>query len=652
MTATHTDFSRSFTTNQQLYNQLKQTLKLGLRQQIFIAVCDNLELQNQIANRLQTELAADNYLNIDQENIPANLNVPIETDSNLVTLHLKLADPDPIAQICQWKNQYYRSPLAFQILGVDQLTRQPLAMQWSFLNHLRGVESQIIEFELTLLLWISSPWLCCIQQSAPEFWRLHTGLFEFISDPTSAYDISPSCHDVKPTKKSSKSTSPVDRKINPNPQKIKNLTEGATSSQDCIQASLKRAYMYRDRISQGPSTIADLHSAIEAYNQVLEQLDHPELLLKQQQNLLKDLDPVTIWNDIGTFHWMLFRQTYKSINQSPQVITNLEMSIIFYQTALMEVNSDQNSYIHVKILTNLGAAYTDLATIRDPIENLKQSITVLRSAISYLKSEKYQGNLWQFQGLDYRGIQNNLGTAYWNLAQQTQPVVNLKAAIAAYGEALLGYCEKNEPMSYAMIQANLGTAYWNLAQHQPSKQLLEQAIFSYREALKYRIPKTAALACATTQNNLGTACWHLAVYQEKSQDRIKSLQEAIAAYEITLTLARQLSPTELTFDTLATHNNLGLAHYSLATDQTLSLTGQQRVSHLEKALSHHLIAGWQQPDPKDGSITPLGSKRHRVAFNYLIRTLRAFYQESGWQGQNQALSKIPGYLLPEIWRSL
>ncbi|NJK27321.1 MAG: hypothetical protein HC925_00275 [Coleofasciculaceae cyanobacterium SM2_3_26] len=35
--------------------------------------------------------------------------------------------------------------------------------------------------------------------------------------------------------------------------------------------------------------------------------------------------------------------------------------------------------------------------------------------------------------------QNNLGTAHWNLAQYTHPARNLKAAIAAYTEALAFY---------------------------------------------------------------------------------------------------------------------------------------------------------------------------------------------------------------------
>jgi tetratricopeptide (TPR) repeat protein len=261
--------------------------------------------------------------------------------------------------------------------------------------------------------------------------------------------------------------------------------------------------------------------------------------------------------------------------------------------------------------------------------------------------------------MDSIAIQNNLGTAHWKLAQHLQPVEHLNAAIAAYTEALSGDRPDREPMRHAMIQSNLGTVCWNLAQYRPSKPLLQKAIHGYRQALKYRTPATAPLACAATQNNLGTACWHLATYQERPEDRMKSLQEAIAAYETALTLARQLDSAELTFDTLATHNNLGLAHYRLATDRAIALTQTRQVSHLEMALRHHLIAGWPgQSPPGDDDSPPMGtqpppeSERHRTAFDALIRTLRALDEASGWQCQNRALSQIPGSLLPEIMRSL
>ncbi|MGL5135518.1 MAG: hypothetical protein ACRC78_23570, partial [Planktothrix sp.] len=42
------------------------------------------------------------------------------------------------------------------------------------------------------------------------------------------------------------------------------------------------------------------------------------------------------------------------------------------------------------------------------------------------------------------------------------------------------------------------------------------------------------------------------------------------------------------------------------------------------------------------------TEHHQTTLGYLLRTIRAFYNESGLPGQNQALSQIPAHLLSEI----
>ncbi|MGB3203532.1 MAG: hypothetical protein WBB28_00945, partial [Crinalium sp.] len=104
-------------------------------------------------------------------------------------------------------------------------------------------------------------------------------------------------------------------------------------------------------------------------------------------------------------------------------------------------------------------------------------------------------------------------------------------------------------------------------------------------------------------------------------------------------LASNAQSSQLTFDVFATQNNLGLAHYQLATHQKLSLSEQAKSTHLQAALTQHLQALQgvsHQPE-------------HRInTLNYVIKTIKAFYQQLGLQGQNLALSKVPCYLLPEI----
>ncbi len=181
-----------------------------------------------------------------------------------------------------------------------------------------------------------------------------------------------------------------------------------------------------------------------------------------------------------------------------------------------------------------------------------------------------------------------MATAYWNLAQDGEPKVYLKSAIAAYTQALSCYNPEREPLNYAGVQNNLGTACWNLAQYEPSEILLVRAIEAYREALKYRTRELVPAAAAATYNNLGTAYWHLANQFQQKQARTESLLQAIAAYEAALHIAGEIDRTQLTFDTSAARNNLGLAHYQLATDLDFAVNKPAQTSHLEAALHHQL----------------------------------------------------------------
>ena len=212
-----------------------------------------------------------------------------------------------------------------------------------------------------------------------------------------------------------------------------------------------------------------------------------------------------------------------------------------------------------------------------------------------------------------------------------------------------------------MIQNNLGTAYWNLARYEQPQDYLQLAIWAYCSALNYRTATAAPAASAATQNNLGTAYWHLANREGiSSHKRVESLLLCIAAYERAIEIASNLNGVNgnlaipLNFDLFATHNNLAIAHYQLATGTEVTVESKSefdpfptpkgdRASHLEASLEHHLQAlqGWQQQP-----------ELYRNALSYVIQTIRAFYRECGLPGQNLALSKVPGTLLPEILQRL
>ncbi|MEP0815787.1 tetratricopeptide repeat protein [Trichocoleus desertorum GB2-A4] len=379
---------------------------------------------------------------------------------------------------------------------------------------------------------------------------------------------------------------------------------------------------YRDRIEQGHNSPQQLAIAIQAYEQAL-------IHLEESSALVPD-----ILNDLGNLYWMLSRFPPNPEQRLPY----LEQGIAAYHLALTQVSSEQQPQSYAMIQNNLGAAYGDLARYREPIENLQCSITAYEEALRHRKPD--------VEPLKYASTQNNLGTAYWHLAQHHQPALHLKQAIVAYTESLSFYNPEQEPLHYAMIQNNLGTAYWNLAQHEQPEEFLNLAISCYRIALIYRTVEVNPAAYAATQNNLGTAYWHLASRsKEQPEAQQQALRSAIVAYEAALAIVEQINQTpngagaKLTFDVFATHNNLGLAHYQVATDQAGAIPVPAKSAHLEASLRHHLQAlqGWQhQPD------------FYQTALGYVLQTVRAFYSECGLQGQNLALSLLPGHLLPEI----
>lgn len=726
MSVNDTAHSDNSAWNRQVYHRLKLALSLGLRRQIFLAVCDDLHLRNQVAARLHSTLAYPVGQVLYQ---PANgQETSTPAYPRLVTLRLNLNEPNPIEQINQWLNDYPPPvvgaskdtpgrPLpipTFQIVGVEQLTKQSVASQRLFLHYLRLSEQYFLAqessrfLESSVLLWVSRPWLLAIQQSAPQFWRWRTGVFVFAGEPTPAtqntshperFPRSQSLLDDSGMGTEVRTTDDTELEFreglnfpgqtlvnytNSQQESLESFAQESTNQQqpDEIRSSeveklslstlthvsqelidlvlattntskqtesedewqpqellleierlhaqkaageiLATAYhqlgnLYRLQIEQGQSNLENLMVAIIAYQEAITYDEKSPQL------------PDTL-NDLGTLYWMLYR-TPPNVEEGQSYI---EQGIEFYKLALKMISPETHLDTYARVQNNLGTAYGDLARFTNPVENWQQAVFAYGEALRYRTVES--------DPLKYAACQNNLGTAYWHLAQYNQPVVHLKKAIAAYQQALAYYNPQTEPLKYGMIQNNIGTAYWNLAQYEQPGSNLQFAIDVYSEALKYRTPAHVPSACAATQNNLGTAYWHLAnLPQTPKQARQKLLQLSIHAYEEAVALANSLGSGSLSFDLFATYNNLGLAHYQLVTDNTFNGDKTLRSQHLEAALDNHLLAlnGLsKQPEA------------YQTTFTYVVKTVRAFHNELGIQGQNLALSKVPGHLLPEILAKL
>jgi len=689
--------------NRQVYQRLKLALSLGLRRQILFAICDNLHLRNRIAARLHSTLAYPVGKVIYQRANVGDFSTPAYP--RLVTLRLNLSDPNPIAQINQWLANYPPPmvggstdnpgrPLpmpGFQIVGVEMLTKEPVAVQRLFLNYLRLGEQHLSsqEFshfvESSLLFWVSRPWLSAIQQSAAKFWHCRTGVFVFAGEPTptidnrgypekfaDSYNLGQEnlehlvvneeevSQDIKQTNKfdlpltsTTDLTQIPDKFPVQSPQITTNqhfpsLSHINQELQGLIKATINADDS--DQIQQILWEIEQLHIQtakgeelgiayqnlgnfyrlqIEQGQATVENLMIAILAYQEAVNYDESSPQLPdILNDLGTLYWMLHRIP----DNSEEAKIYIQQGVDFYKLALKIITGDTQPETYARIQNNLGTAYGDLAKFAEPVENWQSAVIAYDEAIRYRQEE--------IEPLKYAACQNNLGTAYWYLGQYEQPVENLTKAISAYKLAVVHYQQTNDPLKYAMIQNNMGTAYWNLSQYEQPIENLQLAIQVYNEALKYRTSVDVPQSYAATQNNLGIAYWHLANQpQTTKEDQQKFVKLCINAYEEAVNTAHSLSSLPLSFDLWMTHNNLGLAHYYLVIN--LSFNGDKKMlsQQLEAALENHLqaLSGFDRQ-----------TENYHTTISYIISTIRAFHNELGIQGQILALSKLPGHLLPNV----
>ncbi len=373
---------------------------------------------------------------------------------------------------------------------------------------------------------------------------------------------------------------------------------------------------------------------------------------EQTLQWLDDSSPLwsDVLNDIGNLYWMLARHE-SALDDS---LIYLDQAIAAYQQAVVKTNPDTRPHNYAMIQNNLGSAYGDMARFRTPAESLEQSVTAYETALRYRQLHDDPAR--------YAATQNNLGTAYWNLAQHQQPVRRLKQSIASYFEALRYYSPDCEPMHYAMIQNNLGTAYWNLAQQPQANlgvgtakgkalsgaDLLQRAIAAYRAALVYRTLAVAPASYAATQNNLGTAYWQLAILTDSQpHQRHALLQQAIAAYKEAIAAVECLSVANAA---------PVLSFDPAATQNNLGLAYYQLATD-----KHRQEGSTQRSACLEAALHhhlqalqawQAQPELYKTVFSYVLQTMRAFHDEFGTKGQTLALSQVPAKLLPDVLKQL
>lgn len=629
--------------NQQTYQRLKQALSLGLRRQILMAVCENINLR-------------DHYVaSLDREIYPSLHYDSIETDNSslFVSINLNLASPNFWHQIAQWFKQNQSNILPdqriyFQIIGIEKLTKETPEIQRKFIKSLSYIKKYIHNLDFNLLLWVSRPWLNYIQNTVPEFWCWHTGIFEFEGEPTpvisaiSKPELTSNSHDsyfvfnyqneshfnliqepILPEKVTETISPIVDLDDDEYLFNLVNYDQSGNIIQDEELSEVAEEFnlVIPPNLSQELITEEDLEEVdAEALGENL--ISEEELQFNFQINLPENqTDKTDENNQLITINegensreikiekeWknqslslnnLEDLETLETLNYPPEIIATASFQVAYQyrdRIAAGEV-SKENLKIAIQayqyglkylpeqdqnlpdLLNDLGNLYWMLSR---QIEQTEEITNLLKIAI-----QSYQLALYKIHQLPldlsqtYAMIQNNLGAVYSDLARYNDPEINLKYSIESYQEALKFRSKDEDQIKYGATQNNLGTAYWHLSQLTKSIHNLKNAIKAYQEALEQYNPEIDGHNWAMIQNNIGTAYWNLSNYEEPQ----KWLNYAINCYHQAL---KYRTPETAPAAYAATQNNLGTAYWHLAEQNQHD--SQQWYNYLQQSITAYEIA--------------------------------------------------------------
>ena len=282
---------------------------------------------------------------------------------------------------------------------------------------------------------------------------------------------------------------------------------------------------------EGIDPQAYLQQAVQAYQLGLKKIneqEHPRSYAMLQNNL------GTVLSDLA---------------QLGEPLPYLEGAVLAYQAALQYRRPDTDPLKFAATQNDLGTAYWHLAQHKEMEDNLKKAINAYNQALRYYRPDREPNS--------YAMIQNNLGTAYWNLSQtgtsgtlgvsavegNTQPSRRdwLLLAVNAYQNALRFRTIDTAAAAYAATQNNLGTAYWHLAnfagdQTTTVRSYLKLSIEAYQAALKAaeRVPVNGQSTGLSfdryaTHNNLGLILYQSAMLKDPKDETFIPSENQLAS---------------------------------------------------------------------------------------------------------------------------
>lgn len=699
--------------NQETYQRLQAAVRAIPPHQIWLATCDDLPLQRQLAATLEESLqyrgatAATQWL-------------------------LDIEQPNLVQQIQSWLSQFptERPPL-LQILGIEQLTHCGSDTQYRFLRSLHQLRPLWPRFNVSILLWMPRPWLKQIRREVPN---LSTSVFGFMGEPTPITTVP-----HQPTFQVAFSTvrewqflgqaSPVTSPTTPQPpadepqilsRSIADIAELQVAESE-VEAEAGEAelptfsealwHQLQDDLSDFESSTAEAISSLlgpsetapikakESPTAEPQTVVEPPLppaeqpiapleitLPDEEKDTAGEALPVSTWPPVNHDQlpdWVIAFELRDRVQSGDHSIDILETAIQAYESLQPRQPTTPQ---RTEVLNDLGSLYWLWAQQANAVDvyfqRLMQSREVYEAALSPITPQTAAGVL--------NRLHSNLGSVYSLLAADQNPLHYLSQAVRAFHRALQYAPVEIMPDEYALLQTHLGTAYWSLSQHSQEPNHLHRAIAAYQEALQQSQPQHVPQLYAQLQNNLGIALWSLARHERP----VFLLEQAIGAYRTALAY-RTLEGDPAGY--AATQNNLGTAYWDLGGHCEERSPAQQQawrqaIIAYESAIAaveqiqneplsfdlwaaHHSVgvvydqlaitlapqAKVQQPLLTQATThytaalmgwQAMESVSTDTALQALIRNLQLQARFLGIEMQQRSLSQIPADWLPDIWRKL
>lgn len=600
--------------NQEAYQELRLALQLNLRRQLLLAVCDDVALQEQLAQRLEANFSP----------LPETVLVAPEVRARqltLVTLRLGGDRPDLVREVLLWLKQQRRlqGRLAtipvFQVVGIDQLTRQSPTVQNRFLASLMRVDALLTQLDCRLVVWVPRPWLGKIRQSVPGFWRSRSGLFEFVGEPglspTSPAQTIPSPalqspptgpSDLWQVLRDDLSTfekpapPPTTAAPSPPPAADNIAPDKATPEQKAVSSPpLNLPTLLGTTATEPPPNLAGAKGSNQGVPQGYTVLEPAALssviklpVGETAAETLAALQPVDL----------------ASVEQSPADLPPIEPAV---ETGLaspvarqpvpdlqlpLELAQDAellNLWRYIRGLTDqqagpltLARAYLALGQMgRDRVAAETPSNSLLDFATAVY--DRAIAGLPE-GSTDWCDALNDLASLYWIRGADTADSGRwLRRSVATYEKAVKGGQRALPVDTLGRIYSNLGTVYGLLAGLDDPAPCLGQAVAAYENAIRYSPAERSPTDYANLQNSLGAIHWRLAQHQQPQHH----LAQAIAAYgEALAHREAQAAPLEYAM----IQNNLGIAYWSLAQYQQPVLLLEQAIAAYQAALQYRTVA--------------------------------------------------------------